>query len=162
MQEVNLDYGDRLLPIELPKSATIVEYGRTYVDHGGIDAANAVRNALAKPHGFPPLKELAGPNKNIVIAFPDRVKGGAHKNAHRRVAIPIILEELINGGARIENITLLCAVGLHRKNTLEEWYGYLGREIVDKFWPDRLLNHDGDSPDLCDLRHRWHGKHRDV
>jgi hypothetical protein len=40
---------------------------------------------------------------------------------------------------------------LHRKNTLEEWYWYLGKEIVDRFWPDRLVNHDVEAPDLCDF-----------
>ena len=40
-------------------------------------------------------------------------------------------------------------MGLHRKNTLEEWYWYLAKDIVEQFHPDRLVNHDGDSPDLC-------------
>ncbi len=151
MQEVTMDYGDGSIAVELPDTSTIVEYGKTYTDPEGIDPVEAVRKALAKPHGFPSLKELGGPSKKIVIAFPDRVKGGNHEKAHRKVSIPIIVEELIKGGTRIENISLLCAVGLHRKNTLEEWYGYLGKKIVDQFWPDRLLNHDGDSPDLCDF-----------
>ena len=42
-------------------------------------------------------------------------------------------------------------MGLHRKNTLEEWYWYLGKDIVDRFWPDRLVNHDVEAPDLCDF-----------
>jgi len=46
---------------------------------------------------------------------------------------------------------LLCATGLHRKNTLEEWYWYLGKDIVDEFWPGRLVNYDAESPDLCDF-----------
>ena len=79
------------------------------------------------------------------------MKGGAHPKSHRRVAIPLIVEELIKGGASLENITLLCAVGLHRKNTLEELYGYLGKEIVDQFWPDRLVNHDAEAADFCDF-----------
>ena len=51
----------------------------------------------------------------------------------------------------MENITLVCAMGLHRKNTLEEWYWYLGKEIVDRFYPDRLVNHDGEAPDILDF-----------
>ncbi|MDZ7580857.1 MAG: lactate racemase domain-containing protein [Deltaproteobacteria bacterium] len=74
---------------------------------------------------------MSGPDKKIVIGFTDRVEGGARNKAHRRIAITIIVEELLKGGAKIENITLLCAVGLHRQNTLEEWYWYLGKEIVN-------------------------------
>ena len=96
-----------------------------------VDELAATRKALAAPLGTPPLRDLAGPGKKVVIGFPDRVKGGAHPASHRRVAIPLIVEELLAGGTRLEDITLLCAMGLHRKNTLEEWYWYLGRDIVD-------------------------------
>lgn len=37
-------------------------------------------------------------------------------------------------------------MGLHRKNTLDELYWYLGKEIVDAFYPDRLLMHDAEDP----------------
>ena len=151
MQDVLLDFGDGKMRVELPDTAVVVRYGQTYTDPAGVDPAQAARRALAKPHGFPPLRDLAGPHKRIVIAFPDRVKGGFHPQAHRRVTIPIVVEELLKGGAKLENITLLCAMGLHRKNTLEEWHGYLGKEIVDQFWPDRLINHDAEAPDLCDF-----------
>ncbi len=150
MQEVLLDYGDKKMRVELPDTATVVRCGQTYQDLPGIDNAHATRQALEKPLGFPPLREMGGPDKKVVIGFPDRVKGGAHPTSHRRVAIPIILEELIKGGTKLENITLLCGMGLHRQNTLAEWYWYLGKEIVDQFWPDRLVNHDGEAPDLCD------------
>lgn len=151
MKEVLLDYGDRHMPVELPDSAVVVRYGETYTDPPEVDPVEATRRALENPLGFPPLRELGGPDKKVVIAFPDRVKGGVHPACHRRVAIPMILEELQKGGVKRENITLLCAIGLHRKNTLEEWYWYLGKEIVDRFWPDRILNHDAESPDLCNF-----------
>ena len=68
-----------------------------------------------------------------------------------RQKITLVVEELLKAGTRVENITLLCCGGLHRKNTLEEWYRYLGREIVDGFWPDRLVNHDAEAQDLRHL-----------
>ena len=57
----------------------------------------------------------------------------------------MMVEDLLKGGTKMENITLLCATGFHRKNTLEEWYWYLGKEIVDRFWPDRIVNHDAET-----------------
>jgi len=151
MQEILLDYGDTTMPIELPDSAIVVRYGETYTDPPVIDPHEAIQAALEQPIGFPPLKELGGPDKKVVIGFPDRVKGGVHPDCHRKVAIPKIVEALLKGGTLLENITLLCCMGLHRKNTLEEWYWYLGKEIVDQFWPDRLINHDVEAPDLCNF-----------
>jgi len=151
MQNINLDYGDGLLPVSLPDTAEVIRYGTSYTDPPKTDGRTATRRALDKPLGIPRLTELGGPQKKAVIGFPDRVKGGAHKEAHRRIAIPMIIEDLIKGGTKLENISLLCCMGLHRKNTLEEWYWYLGKDIVDKFYPDRLLNHDAEAPDLCDF-----------
>lgn len=151
MQEILLDYGDGRMPVELPRTAAVVRYGQTYTDPPGVDPREATRGALEKPLGFPPLRELGGPGKKVVIGFPDRVKGGVHPDCHRRVAIPLIVKALLEGGTRLENINLLCCMGLHRKNTLEEWYGYLGKEIVDQFWPERLINHDVEAADLCDF-----------
>ena len=151
MQEILLDYGDQHMGVELPDTAEVVRYGQTYTDPPAVDPIAATREALDQPLGFPPLWELSGPDKKIAIAFPDRVKGGVHPTCHRRVAIPMVIEDLLKGGAKLENITLLCAIGLHRKNTLEEWYWYLGKEIVDQFWPDRIVNYDAEAPDLCDF-----------
>jgi nickel-dependent lactate racemase len=151
MKKILLDYGDTQMPVELPDTATVIRYGETYTDPPKADAYEVTRRALEKPIGFPPLKELGGPGKKVVIGFPDRVKGGAHPTAHRRVALPMIVEELLKGGTKLENITLLCSMGLHRKNTLEEWYWYLGKEIVNQFYPERLVNYDAEAADLLDF-----------
>lgn len=146
MQNVTLDYGDQQMTVGLPDSAAVVRYGQTYTDPPQVDPHAATRQALDNPLGMPPLRELAKSGDKVVIAFPDRVKGGAHLQAHRRVAIPLIVETLQAAGVKPEDISLLCAMGLHRKNTLEELYWYLGREIVDAFQPDRLLMHDAEDP----------------
>jgi len=152
MQQVLLDYGDELIPVQIPDSATVVRYGETYVDPPEVDPWQATRQALENPLGMPPLRELAKPGDKVVIAFPDRVKGGAHPQAHRRVAIPLMVETLREAGVALDDISLLCAMGLHRKNTLEEMYWYLGKDIVDAFWPDRLVMHDAeDAAGIVDL-----------
>ena len=40
---------------------------------------------------------------------------------------------------------------LHRKNTLEEWLWYLGKEIVDEFYPAQILQHDAEDPELLNF-----------
>ena len=151
MKAVKIDYGDGHMEINLPDSATVVRYKETYDDPPAVDPYEATRKALDNPLGMPSLKELGGPNKKVVIGFPDRVKGGVHQTAHRRVALPMIIEDLLAAGTPIENITMMCAVGLHRQNTLEEWNWYLGKELVDQFYPGRLVNHDAEDPKMVDL-----------
>jgi hypothetical protein len=146
MQAVSLDYGDGRMEIQVPKTATVVYAGKTYIDPPEVDPWKATEEALEHPLGMAPLRTLAKPTDRVVIAFPDRVKGGAHARAHRRVAIPLIVKALEKAGVKRENIGLLCAVGLHRHNTIEELYGYLGSDIVDAFYPDRLWMHDGADP----------------
>lgn len=151
MKSVDLDYGTTKMSIDLPDSAVVVRYGETYLDPPAVDPVEATRAALDAPLESPPLIELAGPDKTAVIVFPDRVKGGAHPLAHRRVSIPMVVEDLLAGGCVLENITLICAQGLHRGNTYEEWLWYLGPDIVNSFWPNRIINHDAEGSDLLDL-----------
>lgn len=151
MKIVRLDYGTNAMAVELPDSAVVVRYGDTYIDPPNVDPVEATRSALDSPLESPTLTELAGPDKTAVIVFPDRVKGGTHPLAHRRVSIPMVLEDLLAGGCLLENITLICAQGLHRGNTYEEWLWYLGPEIVKNFWPNRIINHDAEGADLLDL-----------
>ncbi len=159
MKEVTLEYGDGKMTVELPQSATVVRYGETYVDPPAVDPWEATRKALANPAGMKPIRESVGPRSKVVMAFPDRVKGGMHERTHRRVAIPLILEELRAAGVKEENITLLQAPGLHRENTREELYMYLPKEIVDEFADSgRLVRHDAEDPEgVVDLGVDSHG-----
>ena len=145
MKHVNLDYGLTQLAVELPDSAVVVRYGETYEDPPKVDPVAVTRAALDNPLSMPTLQELAGPGKTVAIVFPDRVKGGAQLLSHRRVSIPMILEDLLAGGCQLGDITLVCAQGLHRRNTYEEWMWYLGPEIVNNFWPNRIINHDAEA-----------------
>ena len=49
MQDVLLDYGDTRMRVELPDSAMVVRYGKTYTDPPAVDAVDATRKALAAP-----------------------------------------------------------------------------------------------------------------
>ena len=145
MKTVSFQYGDSFMPADLPDSAFVVRKGETYQDPPAVDPAAATRAALDHPLGMPPLSELAKPGMKVVIAFPDRVKGGAHPLAHRRISIPIVIETLTRAGVRREDISLVCAVGLHRKNTQPELRQYLGSEIMDSYWGRRITMHDAED-----------------
>jgi nickel-dependent lactate racemase len=148
MKRVTLEYGDGFMDIEVPDHAVVVAAGDLYQDQQpSADPVTLTRQALAHPLGTGRIRDLVGAGARGVVAFPDRVKGGFHETAHRRVALPLILEELREAGVGESDITLVCAIGLHRKNRRDELEAYLGREIVDRFWGRRLVNHDAEDPD---------------
>lgn len=134
------------MTIEVSNSALVVWPGLTFQDPPSVDPNQATRAALKKPLGLPPIRALVKSGDKVVIAFPDRVKGGMHEQSHRRVAIPLILGELDRAGVSRNDVKLICAMGLHRKNTVEDFRAYLGEDIVAEFWPDRLICHDAEDP----------------
>lgn len=77
MKTVKLDYGDGLMEADLPDTATIVRYQEIYDDSPEVDPFEAGRQTLDNPAGMPPLREMAGPRKKVVIGFSDRTKGQA-------------------------------------------------------------------------------------
>jgi nickel-dependent lactate racemase len=148
MKKVRLEYGDSFMDVEVPERAVVLRSGETFDEPEPLeDPVEATRKALDEPLGSPPLEELVGPGAKVVIAFPDRVKGGTHATAHRRVAIPLILERLLAAGVDERDVKLVCAIGLHRKNRREQFEEYLGREMVDRFPDTQLVNHDPEDPE---------------
>lgn len=152
MKRVEIDYGEGTLPVDLPDGATVFVPDGSQEPAPIEDPAGEVRNKLSQPRDVPPLRELVGRGSKVAIAFPDEVKGGTHDQAHRMVTLPVLIEELTAAGVAIEDIRLVCAVGLHRKNTREEMSNYLPESIMQQFGPSQLVNHDAEDPDgIVDL-----------
>ena len=145
---ISIEYGDGTLPIEVPDGTPVVRAGDLYDEPTPLeDPVAATLEALRNPVGSPPLRSLANASSRVVIGFPDRVKGGAHATSHRRVAVPLILDELERAGVKDERITLVCGIGLHRKNTMEEMSALLGADVARRFGPERIVNHDAEDRD---------------
>ena len=97
--KLEFEYGQGLLGAELPDSTDIFIPGETVADPPCLpqdwDSLYAATLAsIRNPIGMPPLKELAGPGKSVVIVIPDIVKGGNQPTSHRKVAIRACLDEL--------------------------------------------------------------------
>ncbi len=147
MRNVRIEYGDSGMDIEVPENAVVLRPGEAFTEPEPLeDPIEATRRALAEPLGSPPIRELVGPGAKVVISFPDRVKGGSHATSHRRVTIPLLLQELEAAGIDERDIKLVCAIGLHRKNRPDEFESYLGRDIAARFCGERLVNHDPEDP----------------
>jgi hypothetical protein len=160
MRENNMrlqfEYGNGFVSAELPDSTDVFIPGETVPDPPCIpeqDLAEETRRSIRNPIGMPPLSALAFKGARCVIVFPDRVKGGEQATAHRKISIPLVLEELYAAGVKKEDILLVCSNGLHNKNTEREIRGVLGGALFNEFYPPgQLVNHDSEDYDnLVDL-----------
>lgn len=154
--KLEFEYGQGTLSANLPDSTDVFIPGTTVPDPPCIPEdklVEATRKSIQNPIGMEPLTKLAKKGSKVTIIFPDRVKGGEQLTAHRKVAIPIVLEELYKAGVEKKDILLICSNGLHRKNTKEEIFNILGPELFHEFWfTHQIINHDSeDYEHLVDL-----------
>jgi nickel-dependent lactate racemase len=148
---LDIDYGPGTVRVSLPESTLVVRPGEIYHEPEPADPVAATRRALADPLGLPPIRDLVRAGSRVAIAFPDRVKGGTHPLAHRRVALRAVLDQLQQAGVADEDIRLVCAIGLHRKNTWTEMSEYLPADVLARH-RSRIANHDAEDPDgIVDL-----------
>ncbi len=151
---IDFEYGQGTIKAELPDDTDVFIPGETWPDPAySEDVYEMTRKSVLEPIGMDPISDLVKPGYRVSIVFPDRVKGGEQKDAHRKVAIGIILDELAKAGVCDKGITLICSNGLHAKNTSEQIYNILGKEIFNRFWyKGQIVNHDSeDASNLVDL-----------
>ncbi len=162
--KLSFEYGPGMLAAELPDDTEVFIPGETVPDPPCIpeeQLREETLRSIRNPIGMPPLSRLAHAGSRCVIVFPDRVKGGEQPTAHRKLAIPLILEELYAAGVAKQDVLLICSTGLHRKNTKEEIAGVLGPALMDAFWESgQIVNHDSEDWDnLIDLGKTPRGDH---
>ncbi len=110
-----------------------VEHGQT----GEIE----VRRALTNPIGSPSLHDIVRPGEKIVIITSDITRP-----MPTHIVMPVLLDELYAAGVRKEDITLVFALGSHRRHTEAE-RKYLAGE---RAW-NEITCIDGDYSDCLHL-----------
>ncbi len=107
------------------------------------DAQEAVRRALEEPIASPPLRSLLTSRDRVAIVVSDvtRLWVGTH------LMLPPILEEVAAAGIPEERVSIVVALGDHRRQTPEEHALICGAEVVKRY---RVEDHDCFSPDLVD------------
>lgn len=152
--KLEFEYGQGTMSANLPDNTDVFIPGTTVPDPPFLeDVYAATRESILNPIGMEPLSQLAKPGAKVTIIFPDRVKGGFQEDSHRKVSIKIILEELAKTGVEKQDILLICSNGLHRKNTKQEIFDILGKDIFHEFWfSGQIINHDSEDFDnMVDL-----------
>ena len=97
-----------------------------------------VERALKEPIGSPLLREIVHPGETVAIITSDITRP-----MPTSVVMPALLDELYSGGIRPEDITLVFALGSHRKQTEAEMQKLAGERAWNEI---RCVNSD---PEDC-------------
>jgi nickel-dependent lactate racemase len=111
------DIKDENIMAELSQNS--VKYELTGIDE--------VRRALREPIGTPKLSEIVKHGEKVVIITSDITRPMPSKTV-----LPAIMEELLAAGAEYKDITVVFALGSHRKHTEEEKRYLVGDDIYEK------------------------------
>jgi nickel-dependent lactate racemase len=131
---VHLAYGQGHLPVRLPAGAVPTVIRKRPLPKL-VDPHAAVRDALERPLGAPPLRDLARGRRSACILVCDITRP-----VPNRLFLRPMIETLVTGGVPRDAITVLIATGLHRPNEGEEL-----RELIGDDWVlgnVRVENHD--------------------
>jgi nickel-dependent lactate racemase len=145
MKTVKLAYGKTDLLIAVPKRTHVIEPRHL---KGLPDERGAVTEALRRPIGTAPLRELVKPTDIVSIVIADITRPTpSHK------LVPWLMAELPQ--VPKENFVIINGLGSHRPNTRDELIQMLGVEIVDTV---RIENHDAfDDSKLVHLGRNTYG-----
>ncbi len=131
MKTIHLAYGKTGLTITVPDDADVLTSRHA---PGLAGETESIRAALHQPVGSLPLRDKIKRGDRVVIVHTDITR--ATPNAR---ILPVLLAELEESGIRRTDITLLNALGTHRRQTEAELRTMLGDSIAENY---RCLQHD--------------------
>ena len=99
------------------------------------DLAGTYLQALDHPIDSPPLSEIVRPGEKVAIAVSDITR--AWQLNH--LTLPLLVNYLNRAGIKDKDITIIIAVGAHRKNSEQEMAELCTEEICRRV---RVVNHD--------------------
>lgn len=125
MRDFQLNYGRGQLTVSLPeKNIQAVIEGRPVaaVD----DVAAAVRAAVRRPIGAPPLDQVVAAGDKVAVVVSDITRQWLRYD----LFLPTLLDELNRAGVPDRQITLVVALGSHRPHTAQEHRMVYGDAVV--------------------------------
>lgn len=112
--KIELGFGQGTQSLDVPDKnlASVLLPNKVEV---GLTGEDEVRRALSAPIGSPRLREIVKPGEKIAIVTSDITRP-----MPTYVVMPALLDEMYAAGVKAEDITLVFALGSHRKHTEEE------------------------------------------
>ncbi|MEI6601965.1 MAG: nickel-dependent lactate racemase [Clostridia bacterium] len=134
-----IGYGKKKIKFKIPTKnvLTTVTLNEVPVNPSETIVLDAIRN----PIGTPVLREIIQPGETIAIITSDITRPMPSK-----LVLPILLDELKLAGANEKDITIVFALGCHRKHTDDEMKTLVGEDVFSK-----IKCVDGDMDDCINL-----------
>ena len=114
MMKLTFGFGTGIQEVEVPERNLIGELHANDVPLGLTGEAEVLR-ALREPIGAPRLKDIVKPGEKVAVVTSD-----VTRPMPTAKVMPALLDELYAGGVKPEDITLVFALGSHRRHTEEE------------------------------------------
>lgn len=137
---IELGFGNGLQTLEVP-DANVSEILVPNEIGTSLSAEEAVLRALENPIGSPRLRDIVKPGEKIAIVTSDITRP-----MPTYAVMPFLFKELEAAGVRDKDVTLVFALGSHRKHTDEEKIKLAGEETFK-----RIVCIDGDVKDCVHL-----------
>lgn len=112
--KLSFGFGTGTQEVEVPEKNLLGVLHANEVELG-LTGEDEVRRALAEPIGSPRLREIVRPGEKVAIVTSDITRPMPTYKV-----MPALLDELYAAGVAKEDITLVFALGSHRKHTDEE------------------------------------------
>ena len=109
--QLTLGYGHGEQTVELKKNNLLGVLTANEMAHRRT-GSEAVEYALAHPIGAPTLEQLVKPGQKIAIIASD-----ISRPVPSYEILPAIVDRLLNAGCQADDITVVFALGFHRKHT---------------------------------------------
>jgi nickel-dependent lactate racemase len=134
LRAFTLRYGKGSVSFKIPADQLLHELlGRSQPPVADLRAAYL--GALDHPVDSAPLREVVRPGDSVAITVSDITRGW-QRNAD---TLPFLLDYLNQAGVPDDKLTIIIAVGAHRKNTPEEFVELCGPQVCHRV---RVVNHD--------------------
>jgi nickel-dependent lactate racemase len=136
MKRIALPYGVSTVEIEIPEDHPL-EIASPQEVKPDADLQTLLRRAVRQPVGMAPFSTFFKGGENLLLLVDDITRPTPIDKI-----LPVLLEELEIEKRNVK-VTILIALGTHRKMTPTEIERKVGREIVARY---PVINHDADDP----------------
>jgi lactate racemase len=126
LKEFEIGYGSCTKSFQLDERHLMLEMKANLPDEE-VDEAREVRRALLEPIGTPPVGKIVNPGESVCIITSDMTRP-----CPSAIILPPLIEELEDAGVRPEDITVVFALGSHRRHTEEEKRRLVGDDVYSR------------------------------
>ena len=136
--------GDKLIEVDLPVGTRVI-YPKPPMEPLN-DVKAAIRYAINHPENSEPLYAKLRPGMKVTIAIDDLsmpLPPMASPDVRQQM-LEIVLD-LLNDYA-VDDVEMVIATAFHRPLSDKEAKHIVGQKVFNKYWPDRLYNHDAELP----------------